>query len=135
MATAPSTLSADAQAALAVFEQFLDCIRTGDRETMLSLVLPAGSAALSRRPETLFISLVDVVERIPIDGSLGAMEELVHDVEVRVDDDIAMIWAPYTFLMDGKLHHEGTNIVSLLKRDGVWKMSGVADTSRPSLSS
>lgn len=30
-------------------------------------------------------------------------------------------------LIDGKLHHEGTNIISLWKSEGGWIVTGVAD--------
>jgi hypothetical protein len=57
-------------------------------------------------------------------------EERFNNPLVRVDDDIAMVWAHYDFLVDGDVHHWGTNILSFLKQDGHWCVSSVADNGR-----
>jgi hypothetical protein len=49
-----------------------------------------------------------------------------------VDDNVAVIWAPYVFYIDGKPHHCGTNVVNLVSVCGQWFISAVADTARPS---
>jgi hypothetical protein len=121
---------ADLDAVLSTFQMFLDGIRDRDKDRMLSFVLPTGGATLSRPPNTLILTLTEVVERIPFDELAGTLEEVIYDPEVKIDHDIAMIWAPYKFYIDGEIHHVGTNIVSLLKREGVWKISCVADNSR-----
>jgi hypothetical protein len=72
--------------------------------------------------------LGDLPERLP-EGT-ETLEERIYDPLVRVDGDIAMVWAPYDFFVDGKLHHWGTNIVSFLKREGSWRISGPADNGR-----
>jgi hypothetical protein len=58
------------------------------------------------------------------------LEERLHDPLVRIDEDLAMIWAPYEFLVDGKLDHCGTDVVEVVRRDGRWLIAGLADTSR-----
>jgi len=55
--------------------------------------------------------------------------------EVRVDEDLAVVWTPFEFRKDGKLSHEGTNCFSLVKgcegeRSGEWLICGVSDTLR-----
>lgn len=70
------------------------------------------------------------MERIPFSDPQEFEERIVGDVVVRVDDDVAVVWAPYEFHIDGAVDHVGSNIFSLLEREGVWKISGVADTSR-----
>jgi hypothetical protein len=123
-------MSLDAVAVLDTVQEFMDCISNGNKAAMLALVLPGGGATLSRPPKTLHMNLTAVVERIPFDGSIGQLEERVHDPQVMVDHDIAMVWASYEFFIQGTIHHVGTNIISLLKRDERWLISGVADTSR-----
>jgi hypothetical protein len=63
------------------------------------------------------------------DGT-STLEERIHDPLVRVDHDIAMAWTPYDFFVDGELDPGGTNIVSFLKIDGRWLISGIADNGR-----
>ncbi|HZD06218.1 MAG TPA: nuclear transport factor 2 family protein [Longimicrobiales bacterium] len=72
-----------------------------------------------------------------VDGWLGAVagserrwEERIHDVEVRVDDDVASVWAPYTFLLDGEVHHCGVDSMELLRTPEGWKITQLSDTRR-----
>ncbi|CDG83746.1 hypothetical protein [Janthinobacterium agaricidamnosum] len=51
-------------------------------------------------------------------------------LEERIDDDIAMIWTAYDFRANGKIHHCGTDIVTLIHQDGKWLITGIADNSR-----
>jgi hypothetical protein len=56
------------------------------------------------------------------------IEERIHDPLVRIDHDLAMVWAPFEFLVDGKLDHCGTDLFNLIQTDGKWLIAGVADT-------
>jgi hypothetical protein len=123
-------MSPDATAALRTVQDFMDCIANSNKAAMLALILPDGGATLSRPPQTLQMNLTEVVERIPFDGSMGQLEERIYNPQVMVDHDIAMVWAPYEFLINGTIYHIGTNIISLLKRDEKWLISAVANTSR-----
>ncbi len=41
---------------------------------------------------------------------------------VEIDGDIAMVWAPYSFLVDGKVSHCGVNHFDLVREGGAWKI-------------
>ena len=56
------------------------------------------------------------------------IEERIHDPLVRVDHDLAMVWAPFEFLVDGKPDHCGTDLFNLVYTDGKWLIAGIADT-------
>jgi hypothetical protein len=120
----------DEQAVLKTVQDFLDGIENRDKEAMLRLILPEGGATLLRDDKPLHMSMRGVVERLPFDRDHKRVES-IHDPMVRIDRDIAMAWTPYKFFLDDVLHHVGTNIFSLLRRDGRWLISGVADYSRP----
>jgi hypothetical protein len=47
-----------------------------------------------------------------------------------MDEDIAMVWARYEFLIHGGIHHYGTNVFNLVRRDERWLIAGVANNSR-----
>jgi hypothetical protein len=49
---------------------------------------------------------------------------------VHVDHDIAVIWCGYDVYFDGQPSHWGTNIVSLMKEDGHWRVCGITDNGR-----
>ena len=56
------------------------------------------------------------------------IEERIHDPLVRVDHDLAMVWAPFEFLVEGKPDHCGTDLFNLVHTDGKWLIAGIADT-------
>jgi hypothetical protein len=73
----------------------------------------------------------------PLDGwiraianSQGRWREPLYNVEVRVDDTIAQAWTPYTFYVDGKVRHCGTDSFELLKTAAGWKITQISDTQR-----
>jgi hypothetical protein len=57
-------------------------------------------------------------------------EERVRDPAIEIDGDIAMVWAPYTFLIDGKLHHCGYDHFDLVRDNGRWKIQNLTWSSR-----
>jgi hypothetical protein len=56
------------------------------------------------------------------------LEERIHDPLVRTDHDLAMVWAPFEFLVDGKPDHCGTDLFNLVQTGGKWLIAGIADT-------
>ena len=49
---------------------------------------------------------------------------------VELDGDIAMVWAPYTFLVNGAVRHCGTNHYDLVREGGRWRILNVTWTQR-----
>ncbi len=58
------------------------------------------------------------------------IEERIHDPLIRIDNDLAVVWAPFEFLSDGKVDHCGTDLFNLVRQDGQWLIADVADTGR-----
>ncbi len=56
------------------------------------------------------------------------LEERIHDPLVRTDHDLAVVWAPFEFLVDGKPDHCGTDLFNLVQTGGKWVIAGIADT-------
>ncbi|MEM1132038.1 MAG: hypothetical protein AAGH53_03790 [Pseudomonadota bacterium] len=61
-----------------------------------------------------------------ISGATDEYEEIMPDLLVRIDGNIAMVWGFYTFTRNGALSHCGVNHIGLLKENGVWKISNLA---------
>ncbi|KAJ6632228.1 hypothetical protein B0H10DRAFT_2427028 [Mycena sp. CBHHK59/15] len=117
-------------AVLDVAEKFLEGIGTRNKKLMLEQILPSGGATLLRNGSPLFLTLADVVDRIPFDHPQNLEERISGQPVILVDRDIAMAWTPYEFFIGDSLDHVGTNIWSFAKQDGRWLISGVADNSR-----
>ena len=65
-----------------------------------------------------------------IGGSGGSWDERVYDMEARVDGDMASVWAPYTFYLDGAISHCGINSIELLHDGRGWRVTQISDTRR-----
>ena len=59
-------------------------------------------------------------------------EERISDPAIEIDGDIAMVWAPYTFLIDGKVHHCGVDHFDLVRENGKWLVQNITWSSRTS---
>ena len=49
---------------------------------------------------------------------------------VEIDGNIAMVWAPYTFFLDGKAHHCGVDHFDLVREANQWKVLNVTWSQR-----
>jgi hypothetical protein len=58
-----------------------------------------------------------------------ADEQIKFDV-VRIDEDLAIVWAPYKFYYKGKFSHCGADSFQLVRINGVWKIQYLIDTRR-----
>ena len=56
-------------------------------------------------------------------------ERITYDV-IRIDGDLAIVWAPYKFYLGDKFSHCGVDSFQLVKIDGEWKIQYLIDTRR-----
>ncbi|MES2421750.1 MAG: nuclear transport factor 2 family protein [Pseudomonadota bacterium] len=56
--------------------------------------------------------------------------ERLTDPAVDIDGDIAMVWSPYVFTIDGKVAHCGTDHFDMVREAGRWKIANVTWSSR-----
>ena len=56
--------------------------------------------------------------------------ERLIDPAIEVDGDIAMVWSPYVFTIDGKVDHCGTDHFDLVREAGRWKVLNVTWSQR-----
>jgi len=89
--------------------------------------LPGGTMVLMRDGKAAQMTFADFATRVGKPGTTK-IEERIHDPLVRIDNDLAVVWAPFDFLVDGKVDHCGTDLFNMVKVDGTWKIASVADT-------
>lgn len=123
-----SDLTPEEQAVLAPIQALFDGLAKRDKAAMLALLLPDGEATIIRHGKIIQLKLPALVDRIPT--GTDEIEERIYDPLIRIDNDIAMVWARYEFFFNGKLHHCGTDVFNLVRCDGRWLIAGVADNSR-----
>ncbi len=58
-----------------------------------------------------------------------ADERITFDI-IKVDADLAIVWAPYQFYYKGKFSHCGVDSFQLVRINGQWKIQYLIDTRR-----
>jgi ketosteroid isomerase-like protein len=128
----PEARAQDAASVVAAVEQVFEGMRTADAD-MVGAVFASDArfAVLDRRegPATVAARSVDGWLR-SVAESAGRWNEQVYDLEVDVDGDMASVWAPYTFYLDGNISHCGINSIELLRDSQGWKITQLSDTRR-----
>lgn len=122
-------LTQDEQAVLAPINAMFDAMAKRDAAAMKKPLLPGGGMVLMRdgKPTQMtFDAFADLVGK----PGKSQIEERIHDPLVRIDNDLAVVWAPFEFLVDGKVDHCGTDLFNLVRADGKWLIASVADTGR-----
>ena len=127
----PSTRAAtpDEQAVLVPINEMFDGMAKRDAAAIKAPTLPRGTMVLMRDGKPTQITFEAFAERVGKPGKTQ-IEERIHDPLVRIDNDLAMVWAPFDFLVDGKVDHCGTDLFNLVRTDGKWLIASVADTGR-----
>ena len=50
--------------------------------------------------------------------------------DIKIDGDLASVWAPYKFYLGDKFSHCGVDVFSLMKTASGWKIIYIVDTRR-----
>ena len=121
---AASPLAGDAAAVAATVQAFFDTMAAKDVEGSRKVLAPTGRFNSVRNVDgkaTVRTSAVeDYLRTLPAGKS--AQRERMWNPEVRVRGDIASVWTPYDFWIDGKFSHCGIDTFNLVRSDGAWKI-------------
>lgn len=104
-----------------------------DPVAMKATLLPGGTLVLMRDGKPAQMTFDAFVERVARPGTTR-IEERIHNPLVRIDHDLAVVWAPFEFLTNGKVDHCGTDLFNLVRVNGKWLIASVADTGRSNCS-
>ena len=129
----PLPLSPDEKAVLAPINAMFDAMSKHDPAAFKQSLLPGGTMVLMRdgKPTQLtFDAFADIIAK----PGKAPIQERIHDPLVRIDNDLAVVWAPFDFLVDGKVDHCGTDLFNMVRTDGKWLIASVADTGRKNCS-
>jgi Putative lumazine-binding len=117
------------QAVLAPVQAMFEGMAKRDATAIKKPLLPGGTMVLMRDGKPTQMTFEAFADRVGRPGT-SHIEERIHDPLVRIDNDLAMVWAPFEFLVDGKVDHCGTDLFNLVQQDGKWLIASVADTGR-----
>ncbi|HEY4357442.1 MAG TPA: nuclear transport factor 2 family protein [Acidobacteriaceae bacterium] len=114
-------------AVLAPIHAMFDGMSKRDAAAIKAPTLPGGTMVLMRDGKPGQMTFEAFAERVGKPGKTQ-IEERIHDPLVRIDNDLAVVWAPFDFLVDGKVDHCGTDLFNMVRVEGKWLIASVADT-------
>ena len=119
--------TAEEQAVLAPIQAMFEGMTERDAASIKRPLLPGGTMVLMRDGKPVQMTFEAFAERVAKPGTTH-IEERIHDPLVRIDHDLAVVWAAFEFLVDGKVDHCGTDLFTLIQKDGKWLIANIADT-------
>lgn len=126
-ATPALAQSSEYEAVLVPIHAMFDGMSKRDAAAIKAPTLPGGTMVLMRDGKPAQMTFEAFADRVAKPGK-NQFEERIHDPLVRIDNDLAVVWAPFDFLVDGKVDHCGTDLFNLVRVDGKWLIASVADT-------
>jgi hypothetical protein len=131
-AAAPaSAQQTDEQAVRAVVDRLFDGMRSRDTTMIRSTF--AGEAqfyGIGREGGVRVTTPSAFITSIAAAQAGLLLDEVLHDVEIRVDGPLATVWTYYDFFAGGEFSHCGYDAMQLLKVGSEWKIVALADTRR-----
>jgi len=120
-------VATDRAAALAVVQGLFDAMATRDVAKAAAITVPEGVFVVT--------SSVDGARRQRVTGLAAFLDQLgsgtsrlderfTQPPTVLVDGDVAVVVGPYEFRIDGALSHTGVDVLTLIRTDDGWKLTG-----------
>ena len=119
---------------LATVDRFLAAISARDVAAMAALQMPDGMTFVSRPQEVGGNPIVARPNSYWVDPARAAgppVRERYWSPTVLVRGQIAVVWAPYEFWIDGKTSHCGVDVFDLVEVDGMWRVANMMWTVEP----
>lgn len=121
--------------AIKVVDTFFDGFHKGDTTIMKSVLLkqvalntvytaPDGDKRLN---EGSIDRLLTAIADRPDDQ---VWKEELLDYKVQIDGDLAHVWTPYKFSVNGNFSHCGANAFTLVQTNDGWKIQNLIDSRR-----
>jgi Putative lumazine-binding len=131
-ALAQSAGEADRAAVLAPVNALFAAFEAGDAAAMLRQVYPDGRVTASGlrgdgASNLRQLSWTQFAERIRPES---AFQERISDPTIRIDGDIAMVWAPFVVRVAGRVSNCGFDHFDLVRENGAWKVMNLTFSSR-----
>jgi hypothetical protein len=110
-------------------QRFFEALGRQDKAGLLAVVAPNIEIISMHQNELHRLSIEKLADAIAAHKG-GTIAEHIHDPQVQVDQNLALVWAPYTFTIDGRADHCGTDVITLGKLQGHWIIIGLSDNER-----
>ena len=108
-------------------------LEVSDPATILAATVPDGIITATRTApdgthQRKTMRWADFAAQFKPDGK--RVVEALGTPAIEIDDDVAMVWAPYTVTIDGKLSHCGYDHFDLVRADAQWRVLNITYSAR-----
>lgn len=116
-------------------EIFFDGFHKGDTTVMRTVMMPdmkMQSAITTGKGEYKVNTMIanDFLVAIAKRPENVMWEEIIHEYVVQEDGNLASVWTPYSFSLNGELSHCGANSFTLVRTVEGWKINYIIDSRR-----
>ena len=123
----------DVAAVMAPVHRLLDALAARDGATIRAVTLPEGLiSSVRERPDGTrtrsHLRWAEFADQLKTGQE--RLDEQISDPAVEIDGDVAMVWAPYVFRIDGKVSHCGFDHFDLVRVDGGWRILNITYSHR-----
>ena len=125
--------TSDIAAIKQTINKLMDAIRKNDSSLARSVLSESMIfQSLSAKNGTSKMSTFNADDLVKIIGTPDASvddERVVYDA-IKIDGDLACVWAPYQFFLGAQFSHCGVDVFQLMRTAEGWKVIYIADTQR-----
>ncbi|MGB4960856.1 MAG: hypothetical protein WBO36_15345 [Saprospiraceae bacterium] len=113
--------------------QLFDGMRRFD-STMIKMVLADDvvlkTVAENTQGETIIKteSVSAFIQMVGTPQSGVTYDERIISMDIKIDQKMASVWAPYRFYLNQALHHCGVNVFTMAKLKNTWTIISITDT-------
>lgn len=124
----------DEKAIKAVIQQFFEAMEKGDTSALLATCMPdpVFQTYMKDKEGNMQVYTENFADFVRFVGNPGEdrFKEKFEFEAVHSEVALASVWTPYTFYLNGKISHCGTNSFQLVKTNLGWKIQYIIDTRR-----
>lgn len=120
VADAGSAQTTDEARVIAAVDALFRAMRAKDAAALEAVLLPGAQLLIVGGDTPRWSSGEGFVRSIS--GAQGELIERMWDPQVRIDGDMAQLWAPYDFYRGQEFSHCGVDAVHLARLGGEWKI-------------
>ena len=119
---------------IAAADTFFEALRSKDQEQLAAIMRPDGTIMIDDRIFEERDNLLVVPNAAFLQGRDDTdtkIDEKMRYESVHVDGNIAQVWGPYRYTVDGQTRHCGINSLTFIRDKGAWKLGNSSFTMVP----
>lgn len=118
----------------AVITQMFDGMRKADSISIMQAFAPNAImqtiAKTKQQSDTIRGNTVEQFASSIARQKAGVLDERISFAQISIDGNLAQVWTPYQFFLNGTFSHCGVNAFDMVKLNGDWKIQYIIDTRR-----